>query len=55
MIKDLNDKIFKYHIYTKYYNAILDFTQRLRFKKTSNIIFNKKLTIYFEEIFDIKR
>ena len=42
MIKDLNDKAFKYHIYIEHYNATLDFIRRLRSEKTSNIIFSKK-------------
>ncbi len=42
MIKDLNDKIFKHHIYIKHYNAALDFIRILRFEKTVNIIFNKE-------------
>ncbi len=45
MIKDLDDKTFKYHIYTEYYNVVLDLIQRLRLKKTSSITFNKKLRI----------
>ncbi len=43
MIKDLDDKIFKYHIYIEHYNVVLNFVKILRFKKTSNIIFNKEL------------
>ncbi len=42
MIKDLNNKVFKYYIYIEYYDIALDFTRNLRFEKTSNIIFNKK-------------
>ncbi len=45
MIKDLNDKIFKYYIYIEYYNTALDFIQILKLEKTSNITFNKKLWI----------
>ncbi len=45
MIKDLNDKIFKHYIYIEYYNIALDLIRGLRFKKTSNIIFNKELRI----------
>ncbi len=43
MIKDLNEKTFKYHIYIEYYNVVLDFIRRLKLEKTSNIIFNKEL------------
>ncbi len=43
MIKDLNDKAFKYYIYIEYYNIALDFTRDLRPEKVSNIMFNKKL------------
>ncbi len=43
MIKDLNEKIFKHHIYTKHYNIVLDLIRKLRSEKTSNIIFNKEL------------
>ncbi len=43
IVKDLNDKIFKHHIYIEYYNIALDFVQNLRFEKTLNIIFNKKI------------
>ena len=42
MIKDLNKKVFKHHIYTEYYNAVLDFIRILGLKKTSNITFGKK-------------
>ncbi len=45
MIKDLNDKIFKYYIYIEYYNVALNLTRSLRLKKVSSIIFNKKLRI----------
>ncbi len=45
MIKDLNEKIFKYHIYIKHYNIVLDFVRSLGPEKTSSIIFNKKLQI----------
>ncbi len=43
MIKDLNDKIFKYYIYIEYYDVALDFVRILRLEKTSSIIFNKEL------------
>ncbi len=43
MIKDLNDKTFKHHIYIEYYNIALNFVQSLRFEKTLNITFNKEL------------
>ncbi len=43
MIKDLGDKTFKHHIYTKHYNITLDLAKSLKPKKTSNITFNKKL------------
>ncbi len=42
MIKDLNDKIFKYYTYIEYYNVALDFTRDLRPEKTLNMIFNKE-------------
>ncbi len=42
MIKDLNDKTFKYYIYIEHYDVILDFVKRLRSEKTSSIIFSKK-------------
>ncbi len=42
MIKDLNEKAFKHHIYIEHYNIILDFIRNLRSKKVSNITFNKK-------------
>ncbi len=45
MVKDLNDKTFKYYIYIKHYNVVLDFIRSLRFEKTSNITFNKELRI----------
>ncbi len=45
IIKDLNEKIFKYYIYIEYYNIALDFIRSLRFEKALNIIFNKKLQI----------
>jgi len=50
MIKDLDDKTFKYYIYIKYYNAVLNFVKNLRFKKTSNMIFNKKPRISKEHL-----
>jgi len=42
MIKDLNDKTFKYHIYIEHYNIVLNFIRNLKYKKASNIIFNKE-------------
>ncbi len=45
MIKNLNDKVFKYYIYIEYYNVVLNFIQRLRSEKTLNTIFNKELRI----------
>ncbi len=45
MIKNLNDKIFKYYIYIEYYNIILDLIQSLRSENVVNITFNKKLRI----------
>jgi len=50
MIKDLDDKIFKYHTYIEYYDIVLDFAKGLRFEKTSNIIFNKKFRISKEHL-----
>ncbi len=48
MIKDLNDKAFKYYIYIEYYNITLDFVKDLRFEKTSSITFSIKLKILKE-------
>ncbi len=45
MIKNLNEKAFKHHIYIKYYNVALNLTKKLKPKKTSNITFSKKLRI----------
>ncbi len=45
MIKDLNEKTFKYHIYIKYYDIVLNLIRRLKPEKTSSITFNKKLYI----------
>ncbi len=42
MIKDLNNKTFKYHIYIEYYDIVLNLVQDLKPKKTLNITFNKK-------------
>ena len=42
MIKDLNEKVFKYYIYIKYYDVALDFIRSLRFEKASSIIFSKE-------------
>ncbi len=50
MIKDLNDKTFKHHIYTKHYNATLNFVRNLRSEKTSNITFNKEPKISKEHL-----
>ncbi len=43
MIKDLNDKAFKYYIYIEHYNIALDFIKGLKLEKTLNIIFSKEL------------
>ena len=43
MIKDLNEKTFKYYTYIKYYNVALDFIRSLKLKKTLSIIFSKEL------------
>ncbi len=48
MIKDLNEKTFKYHIYIEHYDVALDFIRSLRLKKVLNIIFNKELRILKE-------
>ena len=50
MIKDLNDKTFKYYIYTKHYNTTLNFIKGLRPEKTFNITFNKKPKISKEHL-----
>ncbi len=50
MIKNLDDKIFKHHIYIEHYNIILDLVRILRSKKTSNIIFNKEPWILKEHL-----
>ncbi len=42
MIKDLNEKTFKYYIYIEYYNIALNLVQSLKLKKVSNITFNKE-------------
>ena len=42
MVKDLNDKTFKYHIYIEYFDIALDLIQSLRSKKAANIIFSKE-------------
>ncbi len=42
IIKDLNNKVFKYYIYIEYYNAVLNFVRTLGLEKTVNIIFSKK-------------
>ncbi len=43
MLKDLDEKAFKHHIYIKYYDIALDLTRSLKLEKTLNITFNKKL------------
>ncbi len=43
MIKNLNNKTFKHYIYIEHYDIALNLIKILRLKKTSNIIFNKKL------------
>ncbi len=48
MIKDLGEKTFKYHIYIKYYDIVLNFVQSLRPEKASSMTFNKKLRILKE-------
>ncbi len=45
MLKDLNEKAFKYYIYVEYYDVALDFVRNLRFKKILNITFSKELRI----------
>ena len=50
MVKDLNDKIFKHHIYIEHYNIALNFAKGLRPEKTSNITFNKELRISKEHL-----
>ena len=50
MIKDLENKVFKYYIYMKYYNVALDLARNLRLEKTSSIIFNKELRILKEHL-----
>ncbi len=45
MIKDLNDKIFKHHIYAEHYDVALDLIRILILKKTSSMAFNKELWI----------
>ena len=42
MIKDLDDKAFKYHIYIKYYDITLNLARSLKLEKISNITFSKK-------------
>ena len=39
MIKDLNNKVFKYYIYIEYYDIALYFTRNLRFKTINNFFF----------------
>ncbi len=43
MIKDLNEKTFKYYIYIKYYNFALDFARSLKPEKALSITFSKEL------------
>ncbi len=50
MIKDLNNKTFKHHIYIEYYNVALDLAKGLRSEKTLNIIFNKEPRILKEHL-----
>ncbi len=45
MIKDLDDKAFKHHIYIEYYNTTLNLTRNLKPEKTSIMTFNKKSRI----------
>ena len=45
IIKDLNDKIFKHHIYIEYYDIALDLVQILGLEETLNITFSKELQI----------
>ncbi len=50
MIKDLDDKTFKYYIYMEYYNVALDFVRDLGLEKISSMIFNKELRISKEHL-----
>ena len=50
MIKDLDNKIFKHHIYIEYYNIVLDFVKSLKPEKTTSIIFNKEPKISREHL-----
>ncbi len=50
MIKDLDDKVFKYYIYVEYYNTALDFVRGLGPEKTLNMIFNKEPRISKEQL-----
>ncbi len=50
MIKDLNNKTFKYYIYIEHYNIALNFTRNLRSEKTLNISFNKEPKISKEHL-----
>ena len=45
MIKDLNNKTFKYHIYIEYFDVVLNLVQGLKPEKAVNITFNKELQI----------
>ncbi len=42
MIKDLNDKVFKYYIYIEHYDVVLNFVQTLRLEKIVSMIFSKE-------------
>ncbi len=48
IVKDLNEKTFKYYIYVEYYNIVLDFVRSLKSEKALSIIFNKELQILKE-------
>ena len=48
MIKDLNEKAFKYYIYIEYYNIVLNLIRSLRLEKILNITFNKEVYILKE-------
>ncbi len=50
MIKDLNDKTFKYYIYAEHYNVALDLVRGLRPEKTLNITFSKESKILKEHL-----
>jgi hypothetical protein len=42
MIKDLENKAFKYHLYSEHWNTALNLARILKPEKTHNIIFNKE-------------